>query len=82
MKASDLRKQMQKEYPQAFRSLKWDIPYQLSRLGFFIEIHSVMVWQFILDKRAKLGGFLYRHGLIRKTTCFRWEMDASLGEIE
>ncbi len=34
---------------------------------------------FILRLRAK-GAYLWRIGLIKRTTAFRWEMDAALGE--
>jgi hypothetical protein len=35
----------------------------------------------LLRLRAKLA-YLWRIGLIKRTTAFRWEMDAALGETE
>lgn len=34
----------------------------------------------LLRARAWVGSCLYRLGIIEQTTCFRWEMDAALGE--
>ena len=36
--------------------------------------------QFVLNIRSSVGGWLYALGLIKRTTCFKWEMDRSLGE--
>ena len=36
---------------------------------------------FMAFLRARaLCGYLWRIGLLNRTTCFRWEMDAALGE--
>lgn len=35
--------------------------------------------QLLLNIKSLAGGWLYFFGVIERTTCFRWEMDASLG---
>ncbi len=35
-----------------------------------------------LKVRAWVGGKLWRLGIIRRGTAFRWEMDAALGKLE
>ncbi len=38
-----------------------------------------MIFRLFLEARAK-AAYLWRIGLIKRTTAFRWEMDRALGE--
>ena len=44
-----------------------------------IDCSKSYVLMFLLDIRATLA-YLWRIGLIKRTTAFRWEMDRVLGE--
>jgi hypothetical protein len=39
-----------------------------------------MILKLILEARAKLA-YLWRLGIIKRTTAFHWEMDRALGEF-
>lgn len=55
-------------------ALKYGSPYPL-------EAGTKRPWlQRLLRLRAR-GAWLWRIGLIRRTTAFRWEMDAGLGQL-